>query len=59
MIVRLILPGVTATSSDGRDIDAAGVLMVDESEPALLLGTGEVGKGLSSSEWIDKSSPFH
>lgn len=46
VIVRLMLDGVIATSSDGRD----GGALVEESEPALDRGIAEVGRGLSSTE---------
>lgn len=55
VIVRLRLDGVIATSSDGRDVGT----LPDESEPALERGIADKGKGLSSRENMDRSSPFH
>lgn len=49
VIVFLRLLGVTATSSDGRDADMPGAFD-EERESALLRGTGDVGRGLSSRE---------
>lgn len=55
VMVRLTLDGVIATSSDGRDV---GVLP-DESEPAFERGMADKGRGLSSRENMERSSPFH
>lgn len=55
VMVRFRLDGVIATSSDGRDAEA----LVDESEPVLERGMADRGRGLSSRENIERSSPFH
>lgn len=55
VMVRLRLDGVIATSSDGRDAGA----LADESEPALECGMADKGRGLSSRENMERSSPFH